>query len=132
MTKTKEELEQAIVMLESRVVSNTSEMVSVQADLKAAQKELTDINKPTLTDLQFDNLYEAIESGVGEFDFSDHDNYDKEFELDYDGRVQLCNFDFINAQELIEMIVEKVNKMFTEELDTGTPLASAYSKPVME
>ena len=119
MTKTKEELEQAIVMLESKVVSNTSEMVSVQADLKAAQTELKDINKPELTDLQFDNLYEAIESGVGEFDFSDHDNYDKEFELDYDGRVQLCNFDFTNAQELIEMIVENVNKMFTGKLGTN-------------
>ena len=117
--KTKQELEQAIVMLESRVVSNTSEMVSVQADLKAAQKELTDINKPELTDLQFDSLYEAIEYAVGDFDFSDIENYDKDYELDYDGRVQLCNFDFTNAQELIEMIVENVNKMFTEKLNTN-------------
>ena len=60
--KTKQELEQAIVMLEERVVSNTSEMISVQADLKAAQKQLTDVNKPELTPLMFDNIQEAIEN----------------------------------------------------------------------
>ena len=59
----------------------------------------------------------AVEKGVGEFDFSDDDNYDKEFELDYDGRVQLANFDFTNSQELIEMIVEEVHKLFVEVED---------------
>ena len=113
--KTKKELEQAIVMLQSRVVSNTSEMVSVQADLKAAQKQLADVSKPVLTPLQLDNIQEAIEYAVGDFDFSDLDNYDKDYELDYDGRVQLSNFDFTNAQDLIEMIVEKVHKLFVEK-----------------
>ena len=115
--KTKQELEQAIVMLEEQVVSNTSEMISVQADLKQATKDLADINKPVLTGLQLDNIYKAVEYAVGDFDFSDDSNYDKEFELDYDGRVQLSNFDFTNAQELVEMIVEKVHKLFVEAED---------------
>jgi len=120
MTKTKEELEQAIVMLESRVVSNTSEMVSVQADLKAAQKQLASVNKPILTSGQLDDINEAIEKAVREFDFSDEDNYDKDFNIDYDNRIQLENFDFTNKGELIEMIVEEVHKLFVEaeELDT--------------
>ena len=121
--KTKQELEQAIVMLEEQVVSNKSEMISVQADLKQATKDLANINKPVLTPLQLDNIQEAIESAVGNFDFDDSDNYDKEFELDYDGKVQLSHLDFTNAQELIEMIVEKVHKLFVEaeELDTTEP-----------
>ena len=118
--KTKQELEQAIVMLEERVVSNTSEMVSVQADLKIAQKQLADVNKPAITPLMFDNIQEAIETGIGTFDFDDIDNYDKEFELDYDGRVQLSNFDFTNSQELLEGIVEEVNKLFTEVEDDNS------------
>jgi len=118
--KTKQELEQAIVMLEERVVSNTSEMVSVQADLKIAQKQLADVNKPAITPLMFDNIQEAIEISIGNFDFDDLDNYDKEFELDYDGRVQLSNFDFTNSQELLEMIVEEVNKLFTEVEDDNS------------
>ena len=43
------------------------------------------------------------------------DNYDKEFELDYDGRVQLSTLDFTNAQELIEAVVEKVHSLFVEK-----------------
>ena len=120
--KTKQELEQAIVMLEEQVVSNTSEMISVQADLKQATKDLADINKPVLTGLQLDNIYKAVEYAVGDFDFSDDSNYDKEFELDYDGRVQLSNFDFTNQQELVEMIVEKVHKLFVEAEMIGTEI----------
>jgi len=116
--KTKQELETAIIRLEERVVSNTSEMISVQADLKAAQRELTDINKPAITPLMFDNIQEAIEAGIGNFDFDDIDNYDKEFGIDYDGRIQLENFDFINSQDLLEMIVKEVNKLFAEAEDT--------------
>jgi len=112
--KTKEELETAIVRLEERVVSNTSEMISVQADLKAAQRELKDVNKPAITPLMFDNIQEAIEIGIGNFDFDDVDNYDKEFGIDYEGRVDLESFDFTNSQELLEMIVEEVNKLFAE------------------
>ena len=112
--KTKQELEQTIVMLEEQIVASTSEMMSVQADLKQAAKDLANINKPVLTPEQLDDIQEAIEYAVGDFDFSDDNNYDKEFELDYDGRVQLSNFDFTNAQELIEMIVEKVHKLFVE------------------
>ena len=116
--KTKQELEQSIVMLEEQVVSNTSEMVSVQADLKQATKDLADINKPILTGLQLDEIQEAIESAVGDFDFDDSDNYDKEFELDYDGRVQLSHLDFTSAQELIEAVVEEVHKLFVEKIET--------------
>jgi len=116
--KTKQELEQSIVMLEEQVVSNTSEMVSVQADLKQATKDLADINKPILTGLQLDEIQEAIESAVGDFDFDDSDNYDKEFELDYDGRVQLSHLDFTSAQELVEAVVEEVHKLFVEKIET--------------
>ena len=113
--KTKKELEQSVMMLEDALQTSKTNATEYQTDLELAKKQLADINKPVLTGLQFDNINEAIEKSVGEFDFSDLDNYDKEFELDYDGRVQLSNFDFINAQDLIEMIVEKVHKLFVEK-----------------
>ena len=119
MTKV-EELEKAVLMLEQQVATNKTMSETYQQDLELAKKQLADINKPELTGLQFDNLQEAIEEAVGNYGFDDVDNYDKEFELDYDGRVQLSNFDFTNHQELVEMIVEKVHKLFVEaeELDT--------------
>ena len=112
--KTKEELEQAIEMLDAMVVSNTSEMISVQADLKDAQKELENLNKPELTTRQIERVEDAIEKGVGDFDFSDADNFDKEFSIDYDGRVQLDNLDLTNGQELVEEIMQQVVKLFSE------------------
>ena len=112
--KTKQELEQAIVMLEERIVSSTSEMVSVQADLKQALGQLKDINKPELTGEQLDDIENAIYNSVDNFDFNDSENYDTEFELDYDGRVQLSTLDFSNTQELIECITETVHKLFKE------------------
>ena len=111
---TKEELEQKIQMLEQKVVSNTSEMVSVQADLKIAQKQLEDINKPELTPLQFDLIQEAIERGVDEFAFDDEGNYDKEFGINYDGKVHLESLDLTCTYELVEMITSRVHKLFTE------------------
>ena len=113
--KTKKELEQSVMMLEDALQTSKSNATEYQADLDTAKKQLSDINKPVLTGLQLDNINEAIEKGVGSFDFEDMDNYDKEFELDYDGRVQLSNFDFTNAQDLIEMIVEEVHKLFVEK-----------------
>jgi len=113
--KTKNELEQAIVMHEEALESSRHTVIVDTQDLELAKKELASFNKPVLTGLQLDNINEAIETAVGNFDFDDADNYDKEFELDYDGRVQLSTLDFTNAQELIEAVVEKVHALFVEK-----------------
>jgi len=115
--KTKEELEQAIVMHEEALESSRHSVIVDTQDLEQAKKDLASLNKPVLTGEQFDNINEAIESAVGNFDFDDDDNYDKEFELDYDGRVQLSNLEFQSAQELIEAIVEEVHKLFVEKIE---------------
>ena len=115
--KTKEELEQAIVMHEEALESSRHSVVVDTQDLEQAKKDLASLNKPVLTGEQLDNINEAIEMAVGNFDFDDADNYNKEFELDYDGRVQLSNLEFENAQELIEAIVEEVHKLFVEKIE---------------
>ena len=112
--KTKAELEQAIVMHEEALESSKHSVIVDTQDLELAKKELANMNKPELTPLQFDDLQEAVEEAVGSFDFDDADNYNKEFELDYDGRVQLSTLEFENAGDLIEAIVEKITKLFTE------------------
>ena len=119
----KEQLETNIAALELLVNETADKSTDFKAQLEQAKKDLANVNKPELTPLQFDDLYEAIESGVSNYDFSDSDNFDSEFELDYDNKVTLSNLDISNSQDLVEMIVEKVNKLFTEaecpeELDT--------------
>ena len=112
--KTKEDLEHQIAMLMRALESGKADVVDYENDLAAAQKQLEDINKPELTPLQFDLIQEAIEKGVDEFNFDDEANYDKEFGINYDGKVHLESLDLSCTYELVEMICEKVHKLFTE------------------
>ena len=116
--KTKNELEQAIVMHEEALESSRMSVLSNTQDLEQAKKDLAELNKPVLSPLQFDNINEAIEKAVGNFDFDDADNYHTEFELDYDAKVTISSFEFQSAQDLIEAVVAQVHKLFIEKLDT--------------
>ena len=115
--KTKQELEQSVMMLEDALQISKTNATGYQTDLDIANKQLANINKPVLTGLQLDNVQEAIESAVGNFDFDDSENYNTEFELDYDAKVTISSFEFQNAQELIEAVVEKVHKLFVEKAE---------------
>ena len=112
--KTKNELEQAIVMHEEALESSRHSVVVDTQDLEQAKKDLASFNKPELTGSQLDDINEAVEKAVGNFDFDDADNYNTEFELDYDAKVTISSFEFQSAQELIEAIVENVHKLFIE------------------
>ena len=124
--KTKEDLEHQIAMLTNALESGKAHVVDYENDLATAQKKLEDINKPELTPLYFDKIQEAIEEGVGNFNFDEQDNYDKEFGMEYDGKVYLESIDLTCTHELVEKIVKEVFKLFTEaecpdELDTTEP-----------
>ena len=112
------DLETKIEGLKKAIAEHKDFAGTYEGDLARAEQELKDIDKPELTSLQFDNLYEAVESGVSGYDFSDSDNFDYEFGIDYDNRVQLENFDISNSTDLVEAIVEEVSKLFAEKLDT--------------
>ena len=114
---TKEQLEVNIAALELLVNETADKSTDFKAQLEKAKQELKDIDKPELTPSQLDDIYEAVEKGVSEFDFSDSDNYDKEFGIDYDGRVHFENLELCNHQDLVEMIVEKVSGLFVETID---------------
>ena len=110
--KTKQELEQAIVMHEEALESSRHSVIVDTQDLEKAKKDLADINKPELTSHMYDVLFEAIEEGIGNFDFDDSENYNIEYELDYDGRVNASSIEFESASELNERIMNKIEKCF--------------------
>ena len=114
------DLEVKIEGLKKAIAEHKDFAGTYESQLKEAEQDLKDIDKPVLTPTQLDDIYEAIESGVNEFDWTDTDNFDKEFGIDYDGKVQLENFDLTNSTDLIEMVVEKVCKLFVEAEDEPT------------
>jgi len=108
------ELQAKIEALQAAFDTKAQEQNAYRSQIDALKKQLTDLNKPKLTMAQFDELTESVEYGIGNFDFSDTDNYSIDFGLDYDGRVHCESFEFDNADELAREICEKVYQMFGE------------------
>ena len=108
------ELKTKIEGLEKAVKEYKDSSETYMLELEKAQQELKDYNKPELTSSQMGDIEDAISKGVEKFDFSDEGNYEKEFGIDYDGRVTLESLEFQNHYELASMIVEKVSELFKE------------------
>ena len=83
-------------------------------ELKRAEQQLKDYNKPELTPMQLDDIYEAVEKAMEEFDFNDLDNFAIDYGIDYDGKVYCESHDFQNSGDLVESICDKVARLFKE------------------
>jgi predicted nuclease with TOPRIM domain len=111
---TKDELEVKISTLQNLVTQKNEELNDYAAQIERLNDELKDINKPKLTGLQLDELYEAIERGIESFDFDDQDNYDTDFHIDYDNRIAIESMQFQNADELLRVIYDEAREVFAE------------------
>ena len=112
MTKT--ELEAKIEALQTALETKTQEQNAYRGQIDTLKKQLEDLNKPQLTPKQFDAIREAIEEGVGQFDFDDTDNYSYDFHIDYDNRIAIESFSFDNAYDLGQQIYDAVEELFAE------------------
>ena len=109
---TKVELEVKLEALQKLLGEKVTEQTNYQNQIKELEKQLEDLNKPKLTSKQFDKLRDAIETGVGQFDFDDQDNYSIDFGINYDGKVCCESFSFDNAYDLTEEIYNFVEDLF--------------------
>ena len=110
----KQDLELKIAGLEKAIKEHKDFSATYENDLKSTQKQLDDYNKPELTPKQLDDIHNAVENAVNDFNFEDTDNYHIEYELDYDGRVNANSLEFQQTYELTEKIVDKVINLFKE------------------
>tara|TARA_R110002012_G_scaffold134666_2_gene288160 strand:+ start:138 stop:542 length:405 start_codon:yes stop_codon:yes gene_type:complete len=120
---TKEELELKISGLEKAIATCKDETSGYENSLKTSQQQLKDLGKIALPPVIFDDIYEAVDNAVCEYDFNDSGNYNIEYGIEYDGKVYAESIELQHNSDLIEAIVEKVSKIFTEaecpeELDT--------------
>ena len=111
---TKEELEVKISTLQTLVTQKNEELSEYAAQIERLNDELKDLNKPKLTGLQLDELYQAIEQGIESFDFDDTDNFDVDFHIDYDNRIAIESMSFINADELLRVVYNEARELFAE------------------
>ena len=108
------ELENKMAALKLLQSETNDKVRDYQQQIADLQKQIDDYNKPELTPKQLDDIHNAVENAVNDFDFEDTDNYHIEYELDYDGRVNANSLEFQHTYELTEKIVEKVLSLFKE------------------
>ena len=119
----KEELTREIAKLQLALESHEEQVKDLQHDLKTAEQRLEDVDKPKLTNKQFTQIHDAIESAIENFDFNNCNNYEPEFEMDYDGKVGLAHITFDGADDLANELIENVESLFgvaDESDDTDT------------
>ena len=117
------ELKTKIEGLEKAIQEHKADTNRYEDQLKQTTQQLKDYNKPELTPMQMDDVYEAIEKAVDSYDFSDTDNFEIDYGIDYDGRINCESHEFINSSDLVDVIVTKICELFKEvdcpeELDT--------------
>ena len=106
--------------LEKAIAEHKDFATNYESKLKQTKQELVDLHKPELTTKQMEAIEGAIEQAVSQFDFTDTENFEIDYSLDYDGRVQCESHEFINDCDLVQMIVNKVCGLFKEVEDEPT------------
>ena len=109
-----EQLETNLAALKLLVSEHNEKSNDYNKQIADLEKQIIDYNKPELTPLQLDKIYETIEKVVTDFDFTDTDNFEIDYSLDYDGRVQCESHEFINGADLVQELVDKVCNLFKE------------------
>ena len=110
----KEQLETNLAALKLLQQETNEKLTDYKVQVSLIEKELKDFNKPELTPAQMDDVYSTVEKAVEEFDFSDTDNFDIEYGIEYDGRVHCESHEFRNSDDLVELICDKVTRLFKE------------------
>ena len=111
---TKLELEVKLEALQKLLDEKANEQTTYRNQINDLEKQLADLNKPKLTDKQFDELRQAIETAIGNYDFDDTGCYSIDFGIDYDNRIHCESFSFDNADDVIHEVYEYVARLFAE------------------
>ena len=110
----KVDLEVKIESLKKMISDGHIQTSNYAGQLDKLNTELANINKPVLTQSQFDDITDAVEQAVNEYDFTDTENFEIEYGIDYDGRVNCESHEFRNHEDLQEIICNKLYVLFAE------------------
>ena len=104
-------------LLEATVKGLQDKIGQLNMDLKSKQQELEDAGKPVISSKTMDTINDAINKAIENYNFDNTDQYEIDYSLDYDGRVQAESINLTDAYELMEAIVTNVEKQFKIEQD---------------
>jgi len=99
-------------LIEATVKGLQDKISSLNMELKDKQQELEDANKPVISSTTMDIINDAVNYAVENYNFDNTDQYELDFSLDYDGKVQAETINLRDTYELMESIVMKIEKEF--------------------
>ena len=107
MSETKELLEATVKGLQDKVNQ-------LNTDLKSKQKELEDVNKPVLSNDNYAQLEGLVSDTIESYEF-DCGEFDYEFNINYDNKVELDNLTFNDHYNLAEAVMKSIDNHFKVE-----------------
>jgi hypothetical protein len=112
MEMTKEELERKVRELTASITTFNNDADLLKKDLADANKRLAAVNLPRVTRDQFTDVADAIHQVIMNIDFTDCNNYDMDFEIDYDNRIAASNIEFNGTDGISDDIIMEVEALF--------------------
>ena len=104
-------------VLEAKIGGLTEKVDELTKELQMAQAQLSDANKPTITESQMEIISNAVHNKVENYMSNvDSGNFDTEFELDCD-RISLYSISFDSSDDLSDEIVDEISSKFREIAD---------------
>ena len=107
-------------LLEATVKGLQDKIGSLNMELKDKQRELEDVSKPVISATSMDIINDAVNYAVENYNFDNTDQYELDFSLDYDGKVQAETINLRDTYELMEAIVINIEKQFKVIQDEKT------------
>ena len=101
-----------VELIEATVKGLQDKIGSLNMDLKNKQQELEDANKPVISSTVMNVVNDAINYAIENYNFDNTDQYELDFSLDYDGKVQAESINLTDTYELMEAIVTGIEKQF--------------------
>jgi hypothetical protein len=107
----KEQIEMRIKEIGTLVLDSQKEQSNYTGELASLHNELAMLNAPTLTEEQAVELNDRLCDHVDSMDNTDVGNFDFEFNIDYDNRIEVVNFD---CSDLIEGIKNEFQEVISD------------------
>ena len=115
MSESKELLEATIKGLEEK-------LDNLNADLRSKQRELSDVNKPVMTDVMFDEISELVDDAVNDVYLSS-DDLEYSMQIDYDNKIELEDVSLNDSSVFSEKIMCAIDSHY-KLIETVNPTES--------
>ena len=101
-------------LLEATVKGLQDKVNQLNTDLKSKQKELEDVNKPVMANDTHAQLEALVSDTIESYSF-DCGEFDYEFNIGYDNKVELSDLTFNDHYNLAEAVMKSIDNHFKIE-----------------